>query len=143
MIKILNALKIFPRRYFYPSLDTLPYIKDQECLVSRNISSRILCLPLYHDLEIDNIELICNEIRKVIWLSWRSCNLISCLISAISSWWGLSMYLSFMPISNTRRRVGSTGIDCCRMVAMRFFPCRWQAARTALILLSSNSSEYF
>ena len=42
---------IHPRRYFYPSLNTLPFINNGEtCGVSEDISSRILCLPLYHDL---------------------------------------------------------------------------------------------
>lgn len=42
---------IVPRRYFYPSLDTLGYLKtDQVCSVSRDIASRILCLPMYPGL---------------------------------------------------------------------------------------------
>jgi dTDP-4-amino-4,6-dideoxygalactose transaminase len=41
-----------PRRYFYPSLDTLTYIEPkQEMLISRDISTRILCLPIYAELE--------------------------------------------------------------------------------------------
>lgn len=48
----LNAKEIFPRRYFYPSLETLPYIeKSQLQPVSEDISRRILCLPLYPGLE--------------------------------------------------------------------------------------------
>ena len=44
----LNQEKIYPRRYFYPSLDTLSYINPpQFCKISRDISSRILCLPMY------------------------------------------------------------------------------------------------
>ena len=50
--KALNSEQIFPRRYFYPSLDTLEYIEHkQECKISRDISKRILCLPVYYDLE--------------------------------------------------------------------------------------------
>lgn len=50
--KALNSEQIFPRRYFYPSLDTLEYIEPkQECKISRDISKRILCLPVYYDLE--------------------------------------------------------------------------------------------
>ena len=41
--KALNEKEIFPRRYFYPSLDTLTYIEPkQECQISRDISTRIL-----------------------------------------------------------------------------------------------------
>lgn len=50
--KALNAENIFPRRYFYPSLDTLHYIEPKQfCLNSRDIASKILCLPLYSELE--------------------------------------------------------------------------------------------
>jgi dTDP-4-amino-4,6-dideoxygalactose transaminase len=49
--KALNEQDIFPRRYFYPSLDTLSYIEPkQQCSISREISKRILCLPMYADL---------------------------------------------------------------------------------------------
>lgn len=48
----LNANDIYPRRYFYPSLNTLSYLKDkQSCPVSENICSRIACLPLYVGLK--------------------------------------------------------------------------------------------
>lgn len=53
--KALNDENIFPRRYFYPSLDTLEYIEPkQECKISRDISKRILCLPIYSELEFEN-----------------------------------------------------------------------------------------
>lgn len=43
---------ILPRRYFYPSLDTLSYLDSkQACKNSRDIASRILCLPIYPKLE--------------------------------------------------------------------------------------------
>lgn len=48
----LNKQGINPRRYFYPSLDTLDYLQPHDRnKVSRNISSRILCLPVYPRLE--------------------------------------------------------------------------------------------
>jgi dTDP-4-amino-4,6-dideoxygalactose transaminase len=51
-LKKLNEIGIFPRRYFYPSLNTLRYINEkQDCPVSEDVASRILCLPLYADLE--------------------------------------------------------------------------------------------
>lgn len=50
--KALNTQQIFPRRYFYPSLDTLNYIEPKQyCTISRDISKRILCLPIYPSLE--------------------------------------------------------------------------------------------
>jgi len=61
--KALNEKDIFPRRYFYPSLDTLTYIEPkQECQISRDISKMILCLPIYAELE-KNIQ---EEIIKII-----------------------------------------------------------------------------
>lgn len=48
----LSSQKIFPRRYFYPSLDTLYYIEPKQFMPnSRDISERILCLPLYPELK--------------------------------------------------------------------------------------------
>jgi dTDP-4-amino-4,6-dideoxygalactose transaminase len=60
--KDLNAMEIFPRRYFYPSLNTLNYVNRQEQEVSENISKRILCLPLY--VGISKLELI-NIAEKI------------------------------------------------------------------------------
>ena len=50
--KALNEQEIMPRRYFYPSLDTLSYIEPKQiCEISRDVSTRILCLPIYAELE--------------------------------------------------------------------------------------------
>jgi dTDP-4-amino-4,6-dideoxygalactose transaminase len=44
--------EFFPRRYFYPSLNTLNYIAEyQPCKISESLASRILCLPVYPGLE--------------------------------------------------------------------------------------------
>jgi len=59
----LNDNDIFPRRYFYPSLDTLEFLSEnQHTPISRDIASRILCLPLFTDLK--NSE--CESIAKII-----------------------------------------------------------------------------
>lgn len=61
--KALNNENIYPRRYFYPSLDTLDYIEPKQIMpISRDISKRIMCLPCYPGLEID----IQNQIIKII-----------------------------------------------------------------------------
>jgi dTDP-4-amino-4,6-dideoxygalactose transaminase len=55
LLKVQNALnedQIFPRRYFYPSLNTLNYVKGKKMLISENITSRILCLPTYKKLNL-------------------------------------------------------------------------------------------
>lgn len=60
----LNAAEIFPRRYFYPSLNLLPYISNQSCPVSEDISQRILCLPLAHNLSKNDVIRICNILKE-------------------------------------------------------------------------------
>lgn len=65
--KALNDKQIFPRRYFYPSLDTLEYIEPkQECKISRDISKKILCLPIYAELEKDIQEIIIKIIKEIL-----------------------------------------------------------------------------
>lgn len=46
----LEAQNIFPRRYFYPSLNTLSYYPGEACPVSEDVAQRVLCLPFYHEL---------------------------------------------------------------------------------------------
>lgn len=62
--KDLNEANIFPRRYFYPSLNTIEYSKGKIMSISESISSRVLCLPLYVGLreqELYNIISIINS----------------------------------------------------------------------------------
>ncbi len=62
--RALNEQNIFPRRYFYPSLDTLGYIEPKQYMpISRDISKRILCLPMYPDLEQDIQTKIINILK--------------------------------------------------------------------------------
>lgn len=59
----LNVINIYPRRYFYPSLNRLPYLKsNNECLISEDVANRILCLPLYAGLDEVIIRRICGVI---------------------------------------------------------------------------------
>ena len=48
---LLEKEHIFPRRYFYPSLNLMDYVNKNSCPISENYSKCILCLPLYHNLE--------------------------------------------------------------------------------------------
>lgn len=45
--QILNENNIFPRRYFYPSLNNVEYIKGKAMPVSESVASCVCCLPLY------------------------------------------------------------------------------------------------
>lgn len=68
-IKVIAALEsnaIFPRRYFYPSLSKLDYVGQYSTFHSDSSASRILCLPLYHDLSQEEQKLIVKTIRESI-----------------------------------------------------------------------------
>lgn len=69
-LKVINSLSkhdIYPRRYFYPSLNKLKYIKtEQECLISEDISSRVLCLPIYPDLSLEDVRKIIKIINSIV-----------------------------------------------------------------------------
>jgi len=60
----LNEQQIFPRRYFYPSLNKLNYIKGKIMPVSEKIASSVLCLPLYDGLEKTHLEKIVNVVNS-------------------------------------------------------------------------------
>lgn len=65
-VQELNHNYIYPRRYFYPSLNLLPYLDTtQACPVSESLATRVLCLPLYHELTESEIELICRILLRV------------------------------------------------------------------------------
>ena len=63
--KKLNENGVFPRRYFYPSLDTVDYLRtDSVMSVSRDIASRILCLPMYPGLKKEEQMLIIGTVKE-------------------------------------------------------------------------------
>ncbi len=65
-IRRLNEANVYPRRYFYPSLNNLSYLnKTQRCQISEDIASRIMCLPLYADLKKADIERITGIINDI------------------------------------------------------------------------------
>lgn len=54
------------RRYFYPSLNTLPYLSStQPCPVAEDIASRVLCLPLYPDLSDEEQAFILRHLHRI------------------------------------------------------------------------------
>jgi len=62
--KVLKDNQIIPRRYFYPSLNTIEYIKDEKMPISESIASRILCLPLFVGLKQSDLETIVGLINN-------------------------------------------------------------------------------
>jgi dTDP-4-amino-4,6-dideoxygalactose transaminase len=61
----LEAEEIYPRRYFYPSLEDLPYIESNNCPIARDIARRVMCLPLYPGLENKDLKKIIKLINAV------------------------------------------------------------------------------
>jgi dTDP-4-amino-4,6-dideoxygalactose transaminase len=63
----LKEMKIFTRRYFYPSLTkALPYVPMEKMPVTDDIAKRVLCLPLYYDLSLQDVDRICQIIINVL-----------------------------------------------------------------------------
>ncbi len=59
---------IYPRKYFYPALNSLRcYIDRYECAetpVAKRISEGILTLPMYSDLGIEDVDRVCDIILR-------------------------------------------------------------------------------
>jgi len=61
----LHERKYFPRRYFYPSLNTIkavaPYTPMPE---SESLAKRILCMPSHNRVDMETVALICGLIKN-------------------------------------------------------------------------------
>lgn len=70
VIKVKDHLtknEVNTRRYFYPSLNNLPYLKSfSPCPVSEDISKRILCLPFYQQLTTEQVVFISSLIKEAL-----------------------------------------------------------------------------
>lgn len=65
-INILTKNEILGRRYFYPSLaQSLPYLEAQEMQITDSIAKRVFCLPLFYDLTLEEVDLICRLILRI------------------------------------------------------------------------------
>jgi len=63
----MESKNIFPRRYFFPSLNTLNYVEDKNNTpISMDISKRVLCLPVYHDLDLKDIDLVVDVLHSAL-----------------------------------------------------------------------------
>jgi dTDP-4-amino-4,6-dideoxygalactose transaminase len=59
----LGVAEIYGRRYFFPSLNTLPFLKENfSCPISEIISTRVLCLPLSTEITQNEIKQVCEII---------------------------------------------------------------------------------
>jgi dTDP-4-amino-4,6-dideoxygalactose transaminase len=71
LYEALKAQNIFSRRYFYPLIsDFEPYCElesanPQNLRIAHEIADTVLCLPIYPDLNLDDVKRICNIIAKI------------------------------------------------------------------------------
>jgi dTDP-4-amino-4,6-dideoxygalactose transaminase len=70
LLEVTEALRkedIVPRRYFYPSLNQLPYLDFYNpCPVSEKMSAAALSLPLYYDLALEDVERIAKIVNAAL-----------------------------------------------------------------------------
>lgn len=67
--QVLHDQGVIPRRYFYPSLNMLPFLRSdlrKSCPVSESLAARVLCLPLFVELPKESVRKICNLILCVL-----------------------------------------------------------------------------
>jgi dTDP-4-amino-4,6-dideoxygalactose transaminase len=62
----MNAAGINPRRYFFPSLDTIEYVQPKGLQTfSRDVASRVMCLPLYPELSAYHQNEVISKMRDL------------------------------------------------------------------------------
>jgi dTDP-4-amino-4,6-dideoxygalactose transaminase len=65
----LKTFNVFARRYFYPLVTdfecykSTSYAKGEGLLMAKEVADRIVTLPIYFDLEIDDVGRICEMIK--------------------------------------------------------------------------------
>ena len=69
LYKGLKEYNIFTRRYFYPLICDFACYQNvpvaDPLKTARRVAKRILSLPIYYDLELDQVDVICEVIRKL------------------------------------------------------------------------------
>lgn len=61
----LSNEKVYCRRYFYPSLTSLPYVTKRHVPCCESIARRIVCLPMYHTLTFSDLDMIMRIMLRV------------------------------------------------------------------------------
>lgn len=68
---LLKKCNIFPRKYFYPlcsdypCYSAAPSAKPDNLPVARRVARQVLCLPLYGDLDMETVRMICTIIKEL------------------------------------------------------------------------------
>lgn len=65
-VDLLTLNNIVPRRYFYPSLSKLPYVAAQSAPIAEDLAKRVLCLPLYHSLSVEEVDMVARLLRRAL-----------------------------------------------------------------------------
>ena len=64
---VLAQNDIIPRRYFFPSLSKLNYVNNiNDTKISDDISTRVMCLPLYYGLKDEEVIKISNLLNNIV-----------------------------------------------------------------------------
>ena len=65
---VLKTANVYARRYFWPSVNKYRSIcaDAEECPISEDIASRILCLPLYRTLAGDEVQMIAENVKEIV-----------------------------------------------------------------------------
>ncbi|MED5526638.1 MAG: DegT/DnrJ/EryC1/StrS family aminotransferase [Pseudomonadota bacterium] len=70
LLRLVDVLKehgIMARRYFYPSLNTVHALAESpEMSIAEDASRRVLCLPVFFDLELQSIEYVVELVKSVV-----------------------------------------------------------------------------
>lgn len=65
---VLNEHNIFPRKYFYPAINDMMCYKSRYACnntpIAHDVSLRILTLPMYEDLALNDVDRICEILKK-------------------------------------------------------------------------------
>lgn len=65
IIKKLNSKNIYPRKYFYPSLNLLKHLKGRRYKISENLCRKMICLPINDEMKISEVKYICNLMNNI------------------------------------------------------------------------------
>ena len=63
----LLEIDVFSRRYFEPALSGLAWLsRHQPTPVADDVCPRLLCLPIYDALELEQVSRICDVVRRAL-----------------------------------------------------------------------------
>ena len=64
VLQALEQVNVHARRYFFPALNTLPYLSAaRSCPIAEDLADRMLCLPLYYDMEPQVLDRVISGVR--------------------------------------------------------------------------------